>query len=243
MAELHGFRIMEWTLDQECFAENPLMTEAGRSEIQSLMRRHGVAVPSLTGDCFMQAPFYKAAGPERECLLQVLEQIIRACALLEIKTVLIPLVDDGRLENETQAEDLLRGLENIVPVLEETGLVISFESDFPPKELAGFLCRLDSRYFGVTYDIGNSAALGFQPLEEIAAYGTRIINVHVKDRILGGSTVPLGEGDADIPAVLRLLLSSGYRGNFILQTARAEDGDHAGTLCRYRDMVFELLRG
>jgi len=241
LAGRHGFSLMEWTLDQERLYENPLMTTAGRREIKGMMGEHGITIPSLTGDCFMQAPFYKAVGRQREQLLKDLEEIIGACAALDIKTILMPLVDDGRLENDLQEEDLLSGLARILPVLEETGIVISFESDFPPEQLASFISRLDSRYFGITYDIGNSASLGYRPGEEIRAYGSRIVNVHVKDRMQAGFTVPLGEGDADLPGVIKALCGCGYVGNFILQTARAEDGDHASVLCRYRDMVANWL--
>jgi hexulose-6-phosphate isomerase len=101
--------------------------------------------------------------------------------------------------------------------------------------------RLPLGVFGVNYDIGNSASLGFNPKEEIQAYGPRILNVHVKDRRMGGTTVPLGTGNADFPTVFRALRRAGYRGDFILQTARAEDGDHAGALRRYREMTRRWL--
>jgi len=241
LASRYGFGLMEWTLDQEHLARNPLMTDAGFKEIKQLIDDHGVTVPSLTGDCFMQSPFYKVAGHERAHLLNDLEDIVLACARLGIKLILIPLVDNGRLENKRQEEDLLQGMEHIFSVLEKTGVVISFESDFTPHKLARFISRLDSRYFGITYDIGNSAAFGYLPQDEISAYGGRIVNVHVKDRILGGSTVPLGKGSANIPAVVHLLLENGYCGNFILQTARATNNDHAGSLCFYRDMLLGWL--
>ena len=53
--------------------------------------------------------------------------------------------------------------------------------------------------------------------------------------------MPLGQGDADIPAALQALHRIGYGGNYILQTARAENDDHVGTLCHYRDQVSEWL--
>lgn len=241
LAELHGFSLMEWTLDQKRLYENPLMTASGRREIKGMMEEHGITIPSLTGDCFMEAPFYKAVGRQREQLLRDLEEIIWACAALDIKNILIPLVDDGRIENDLQEKGLLSGLARIFHVLEEAGIVISFESDFPPEQLASFISRLDSRHFGITYDTGNSAFLGYSPGEEIRTYGSRIVNVHVKDRMQGGPTLPLGEGDADLPGVIKALRSCGYAGNLILQTARAADGDHAGALCRYRDMVADWL--
>ena len=53
---------------------------------------------------------------------------------------------------------------------------------------------------------------------------------------------PLGQGAADIPGALQALKAAGYQGAYILQTARAEDGDHAGALCRYRDLVAGWLK-
>ena len=65
--------------------------------------------------------------------------------------------------------------------------------------------------------------------------------MHVKDRLLGGTTVPLGTGAADLAKAIRLIEQSGYRGQYILQTARAADGDHAGALARYRDMTVRWI--
>jgi len=241
LAEKHGFRLMEWTLDQERLSENPLMTREGRQEILRLIKQHGVAVKTLTGDCFMQAPFYKAQGRVRQQLLADLQQVVKCSAALGIKSVLLPLVDNGRVENPRQEEGLAKELSGMVSLLKDAGVQLLFESDYPPDRLASFLGLFEARYFGLTYDIGNSAALGYQPEEEIAAYGARILNVHVKDRVLGGGTVPLGEGDADIPGALKALSSAGYRGPYILQTARAQDGDHSAALCRYRDLVLNWL--
>ena len=38
-------------------AQNPLMTAEGRARIHGLQVEYPIAIPSLTGDCFMQAPF------------------------------------------------------------------------------------------------------------------------------------------------------------------------------------------
>ena len=123
----------------------------------------------------------------------------------------------------------------------QRNLIILFESDFNPLELNRFISRLPSRGFGINYDIGNSASLGFDPRDEFIAYGSRIVNVHVKDRIRGGSTVPLGTGSADFPLVFSELSNCNYSGNFILQTARAPEGDHVGVINKYRDMIVDLI--
>ena len=155
--------------------------------------------------------------------------------------IVVPLVDNGRLESTEQEVVLVDFLESQQPILARQGLRVVFESDLGPAELARFIARLDPLRFGINYDIGNSAALAFNPAEEIVAYGPRIINVHVKDRVLGGTTVPLGSGNADFETVFGALSKVEYTGNCILQTARAANGDHAGVLCRYRDMTVDWL--
>ena len=64
-----GFARVEWTLDHEDLAANPLMIAEGQAEIRALSSSHGVAVSSITGDCFMQAPFWKEQGAARTALI------------------------------------------------------------------------------------------------------------------------------------------------------------------------------
>jgi L-ribulose-5-phosphate 3-epimerase len=234
--------LMEWTLDQERLYENPLMTADGQEKIRVLCRQHGVSILSLTGDCFMQAPFWKVDGEIRYDLQADFLAIGRACAVVGIRMMIVPLVDNGRLDTIEQENALVDFLLEQRPFLTQHKLQVIFESDFTPTELARFIARLPFEQFGINYDIGNSAALGFSPAEEFAAYGTRVVNVHVKDRVLGGTTVPLKTGSADFDSVFAALSKDGYQGNFILQTARAVEGDHAETLGVYRDMTQQWMQ-
>lgn len=240
-AHAAGFRMMEWTLDQERIRQNPFMTAAGRAEIKALSAQHGLHVVSLTGDCFMQAPFYKTTGAARAELIEIAQDVIKACTDLGVRYIIFPLVDNGRLDTLAQEDDLVQILVGFTNLLSTSNVKIVFESDFPPERLRELIARFPRSAFGINYDIGNSASLGFKPVEEFASYGERVDNVHVKDRLLGGTTVPLGTGNADFASVFRALKQAGYGGNYILQTARAADGDHAGALRRYRDMVVGWL--
>lgn len=236
-AETAGFALMEWTLDHVGLDRNPLMTPEGRAEIAALSDRHGLRVGSVTGDCFMQAPFWKAGGSEREALVGGMRAVVEAAGDLGARHIVVPLVDNGSLETDEEQASLLDGLAALDADLERAGCAIAFECDFPPARLAAFIAGLEPARYGINYDIGNSAALGYDPDEELAAYGDRIVNVHVKDRPRGGTTVPLGEGDADLPRVLAGLRAAGYRGAYILQTARDWTGRDVEAACRYRDMV------
>ncbi len=241
IARKNGLSCMEWTLDQDKLHKNPLITVAGQAEIKNLSCMHGVRIDSLTGDCFMQSPFWKASGAAGEKLQEDFRDVVYACSAVGISMMVLPLVDNGSLTSSAEELRLVTVLENHAKLLHECKVKVVFESDFAPADLARFIDQLDPSLFGVNYDIGNSAGLCMRPADEIAAYGHRIVNVHIKDRVIGGTTVPLGAGNADFETVFSSLGRVGYRGNYILQTARAQDGNHARALCRYRDMVLNWI--
>ena len=234
--------LMEWTLDQERLYENPLMTKEGQEKIRALCQKHDLTIPSLTGDCFMQAPFWKIDGQARIDLQSDFVAIGRACAAVGIQMIVVPLVDNGRLETVKQENVLIDFMLAQQTFLSQHNLQVIFECDFTPAELARFIARLPVERFGINYDGGNSAALGFKPVEEFAAYGDRVVNVHVKDRVLAGTTVPLKSGNADFDAVFAGLAQKKYQGNFILQTARAANGNHSEVLSSYRDMTVQWIQ-
>jgi L-ribulose-5-phosphate 3-epimerase len=240
-AQSIGLTAMEWTLDHDRLYENPLMTAKGQTRIRDLCNKHCISIPSLTGDCFMQAPFWKEIGSKRDNLMKDFTSVIDACEALKIKHIVVPLVDNGAIENIEQEEVLIEFFLNLTNNLASRQICVVFESDFEPGNLLRFVNRLDASVFGINYDIGNSAAMGFKPEQELSVYGHRVLNVHVKDRLIGGTTVPLTSGSADFPNAFNALRRCGYNGNFILQTARADDGAHAKALHYYKGLVAHWL--
>ena len=117
---------------------------------------------------------------------------------------------------------------------EQEDVYIAFETDLDPRLNREFISEFDPKQFGINYDIGNSASLGYEVNDEFRAYGERIINVHVKDREFNGNTVPLGEGAVKFDEVVKNLRNVNYQGNYILQTARAKDNNHAGAIRQYK---------
>jgi L-ribulose-5-phosphate 3-epimerase len=233
--------LMEWTLDQDHLYQNPLMTVSGRERIRILCNKHMVSIPSLTGDCFMQAPFWKADGQTRIDLQSDFMAIANACSSMGVKMIVVPLVDNGSLETIEQSNILIDFLLQKKDFFAQNNIKIVFESDFNPSKLASFIARLPMKEFGINYDIGNSAANGFDPTEEFDRYGSRVYNVHVKDRELNGSTVSLNSGNADFKTVFYQLSKQNYQGNFILQTARAEQGNHSEVLREYVNMTLKWM--
>lgn len=232
-----NLNMMEWTIDQERIYENPLMTEEGQYRIRNLCAKFNFSIPSLTGDCFMQLPFWKSKNNERKSLEKVFLDVVNSCSAVNIEMIVVPLVDNGSLENADQENVLIAFLKSNENIFLEKKLKILFESDYTPIKLAEFIDRLNPLIFGINYDAGNSAALGFKCEDEFNFYADRIINVHIKDRLLGGTTVPLGDGGADFEKLFQLLANVSYQGNYILQTARAKDDQHSSVLSLYRDIT------
>jgi len=239
IAQALGFARMEWTLDHDDLADNPLMTAPGQALIRDLARQSGIAISSITGDFCMQVPFWKAHGAARESLLREFADVIIAARQVGADILVAPLVDNGSIETDGEEASLVDGLVYLTPLLAETGVKVAFESDRPPQPLADFIEGFPRQHFGINFDIGNSAGMGWPPEVEIPLLADRMLNVHVKDRTLHGTTVPLGQGNADLPRVFKLLKAAGYEGSYILQTARAADGDHVTAAARYRQAVLD----
>ena len=128
---------------------------------------------------------------------------------------------------------------SVLPEAEKYNIEILFETALPPDDFRSFLEGFSHPSIGANFDTGNSASLGYHPNYEIRTLGPFIRNIHIKDRIYGGGTVPLGKGNADFVKIFQSLSEIEYQGDFILQTAR--DPDHVGVAVKYQSMVSEWI--
>ena len=229
---------IEWTIDSEEFFSNPLVNPSGGNEINSTINEWNIKVPSVTCDYFMENPPW--LGGE-EAVQANLMSIINGMHQIDSEILVIPLVDNSSIKDSSYTSYVVDYFKELEKHLVDSNVRVAFETDLPPDEFCSFIENFNHTRFGVNYDIGNSASLGFNPLEEFESYGQRIVNVHVKDRILNGTTVPLGEGNANFELVFELLVGSDYKGNYILQTARATDGNHAASIVKYSNQVIDWL--
>lgn len=236
-----GIRNMEWTLDIDRIYENPIMTCEGRQLIRSLSAEYSLSIPSLTGDCFMQSPFWKCKGNSKIALQKVFNDVVTSASELDIRYIVVPIVDNGKISCEEELDCLRSYLISQEEFFVDSNIYILFESDYSPATLKDFIDSLSSSCFGINYDIGNSASLGYDTEEEIFCYGSRILNVHIKDRLLGGGTVPLGSGNAEFSRTYQALAQSNFSGNFILQSARSASGDHFEVLRDYYNSSVKLI--
>ena len=219
-----GLDCIEFILDYDNVGANPLMSQQGRQQILSVIRATGVKVRSICADYFMEAPLHGTDVVQVKESLGTLQYLLEVSSELGVQDIVIPCVDHSSLKTSAAEKRFKQNIELIIPKAEEVGINLSLETDLEPRAFQNLLQSLDSPRVSVNYDIGNSAALDYDVTEELQAYGSRISNIHIKDRLLGGGPVKLGEGNANIPRFLRCLRAYNYQGPLIMQAFRDEEG-------------------
>jgi len=216
-----GYSAIEWIVEKP-LEINALMSKSGMREIKEIMLKTGVRVDYVCADIFMQQPLVRMSEKIKEENKKILEQILIHSKEISAIGVEIPFVDASSIKTESEIEELILVTEDAFKLAGEIGMNVSLETDLNAKEFKKLLEKIDLDHVKANYDIGNSASLGYEPFEELENYGHKILNVHVKDRKLGGTTVPLGTGNADIKGVFEKLNEIGYEGGITMQAARGE---------------------
>ncbi|MER2492174.1 sugar phosphate isomerase/epimerase family protein [Catenovulum sediminis] len=219
-----GLDYIEFILDYNDCELNPLLSSNGIKIIENVINETGVKVRSICADYFMVAPLHSAESQVSIDSIKMLRRLIINASKLCVTDIVIPCVDNSSLKKQVDIDRLIVAVNSVIPLCEEYKVNLSLETDLPPNDFAALLQQFDSTRVTVNYDIGNSAALGFNVEEELIAYGNRVSNVHIKDRVLGGGPVVLGEGDADFVKVFNLLKEIKYDGLFVMQAYRDEEG-------------------
>ena len=217
-----GYSAIEWIVEKP-LEINALMSKSGMQEIKEIILKTGVRVDYVCADIFMQQPLVRMSEKIKEVNKKILEQILINSKEIGAIGVEIPFVDASSIKTESEIQELISVTEDAFKLAGEIGINVSLETDLNAKEFKKLLEKVNLDHVKANYDIGNSASLGYEPLEELENYGQKILNVHVKDRKLGSTTVPLGTGNADIRCVFEKLDEIGYTGGITMQAARGED--------------------
>ena len=174
---------------------------------QSLLDRYGLTCVSMSG----HAPLHLEIGRER------LTNVLRAGRELGIQ-VLNTFTGDASTPAEVDAFK-----ENLRAVADEaaaSGIRVCIETDsnlLPTAAIgARILAELDHPGIGINYDPGNVIYYtGAVPEEDIELALPHLGHVHLKDQRGGKGKAdfpPLGDGDVDIPRILRTLAAADFTG-------------------------------
>lgn len=237
LAEAAGLGAIEWIYDLHGSDVNPIATDDGVALMKRLSASTNVAVRSMCADYFMDRPLLRASASDIEERTATLIWLLGRCQILGIGRIVIPFVDASRIDSDDELGDVVRILESVLRVAEDAGVELHLETSLAPDRFAELLACLPHPMVKVNYDSGNSASLDYRPDDEFAAYGARVGSVHIKDRVRGGGTVPIHNGDTDFDSLFRRLAEIGYKGDYVLQVARGPSGDEVAWARANRDFV------
>jgi L-ribulose-5-phosphate 3-epimerase len=236
-------RGIEWIYDLYGEGANPLDTAIGRLELRKNLLQSRVQVVSICADYFMDCPLVHPDPKTCQQSRSKLDRLISICPELAIQRIVLPFVDASRISSQDDAKKALKVIHDLLPAAKDAGVELHLETDLAPANFRAFLKEIEHPLVKVNYDSGNSSSLGYKPSEEFAAYGERIGSFHIKDRVLGGKTVPLGHGNADFASLRAGLIDIAYRGDFVLQVARGEPGNELPWLAQMNASACQWLRG
>ncbi len=220
-----GLSHIEWVWDMP---ENPLLDAGFRARVRARIAETGVPVKGVDLQFLTKTDFAEISDATLKSICEAIADIHGAAIeppLLEGSTLLDPKTQAARIAQLTR----------FCAFAKEYGLSIHLETDLPAFEYGELLATIP--ILSVVYDSGNSAHMGYSVNEEWNTYGSRIRNVQIKDRPLGGSTVVLGNGATDFKTLFKKMNEAGYSGLVTLQAAREEDGHEVETISKYMKFV------
>lgn len=235
MASVCGFEVLEWIFD--IYDKNPLMDNEGIKEIQHISQKTNIVINSVLADFFMDRKLVNVSEFELQKNLEILKNLIKNCNKIGVRILEIPFVDSSSLSTVEEQSQLVFNLQKILPLLDENDIFLTLETDLPPKPFKELINSFNHPKIKANYDVGNSAALGYQITDEFSTFGDLIYNIHIKDRKFHGQTMSLGMGDVDFEGFFSFLKQIKYPGDLIIQGARENKVKPEDTCVKYLHFV------
>jgi len=239
IAEKVGFELMEWIKDDY---DNPLLTD--KHIMSHLCKEHKITINSICADFFMTHKLFSESESELDKNLNILQNLITNAHELGIQIIEIPLVDISSIKNSpSDKAQFCFNLQKAIPIAEKNNVILNLETDLPANDFRALLLGFSSDIVKANYDVGNSTSLNYNVNNELIVLRDLITNIHIKDRLVGGVSVPLGTGNVDFESFFSTLSQIHYAGDFIIQGARGNESliSPTETCVKYKDFVNRYL--
>jgi sugar phosphate isomerase/epimerase len=87
------------------------------------------------------------------------------------------------------------------------------------------------------YDVGNAAASGFDPADELRILGSNVWHLHAKDKSDSKENVRFGTGRVKFDRVFEVLWHQGFEGLITMEATRGDDPFR--TAVEHRDFLMQ----
>lgn len=211
---------IDWVLIGDNIYQNPILTKEGIEEIRDLVSETKIQVDSVCAQYFINHPFLRCSNSELKERLYILDMLIEYAYDLNIQCIEIPFLDNSAIRNTKELKKIVNVFKSPLDNAHQYKINLAFETSLSPIETNLFLSKLNHPAAKIVYDTGNSAAMGYNPIDELNSYWKDIIMIHIKDRVLNGQSVFLGQGDTDFSLCFNLFKEINYYGSYIIESKR-----------------------
>ncbi len=212
-----GFECIEWLYEIDDHTENPLMTSTGRHEIRNLIRQSGVVVSSVCGDFFMECRLAGGSAARRAEAAARLKELLPLVREVGARRILLPLLEQAHVDTPELKDQVVESIQQCLPELERSEVELGLEMEIAGPDYHALIERIGHPLVGAYYDTGNSTAQGLCIATDALHVIDELLAVHVKDRRIGGSSQPLGTGDADFVGFFAALVKADFSGELVCQ--------------------------
>ena len=164
------------------------------------------------------------------------------CSDVGFRRIIFPLLDKNKINSDKELTNLIKIFDKkIIDQLDSFNIEINFETSLSPEKEKRIIESLNHEKLKICFDMGNSASEGFDPAQVISTLDNNLGSVHIKDRKLGGSSVPLGQGDVKFLRVFQHLKLINFNGPITFQIYRNKDSNEISILKDSLTFIKEII--
>ncbi len=237
-----GFDGIEWIYDKKSEFTNPILDLNESQKIKSISKKYHVSLENIVFDWFIPHSLFRKDEISLKNKIKKLVDLIEKSQNIGFKQIIFPLLEKNAINNSNDMELFLKIFsDDILSILNLNKIEIHFETSLPPISELEFISKLDHNQTKICFDMGNSASMGYDPTDVLNNIAPYLGSVHIKDRLLHGGSVPLGDGDVDFSKVFSILNEINFSGYFSLQAYREKNFNNIELLKNYLMFINNII--
>lgn len=238
-----GFDGIEWIYDKKSEFTNPILDSEESQKIKSISKKFNVSLENIVFDWFITNSLFRKDEISLKNKIKKLVDLIEKSQNIGFKQIIFPLLEENAINNSNDMDIFLKIFsDDILSVLNLNKIEIHFETSLPPISELEFISKLDHNQTKICFDMGNSASMGYDPTDVLNSIAPYLGTVHIKDRLLDGDSVPLGEGAVDFSKVFSILNEINFSGYFSFQAYRDKNSNNTELLSLYQKFIYKIMK-
>ena len=238
-----GFDGIEWIYDKKSEFTNPILDSEESQKIKSISKKFNISLENIVFDWFITHSLFRKDEISLKNKIKKLVDLIEKSQNIGFKQIIFPLLEENAINNSNDMDIFLKIFsDDILSVLNLNKIEIHFETSLPPISELEFISKLDHNQTKICFDMGNSASMGYDPADVLNSIAPYLGTVHIKDRLLDGDSVPLGEGAVDFSKVFSILNEINFSGYFSFQAYRDKNSNNIELLSLYQKFIYKIMK-